>query len=104
MKKIQIDKIEDGMILAKPLMGTAGNVLLSEGLVLKTAMIARLRNWGIQIVTIESNEAPSETETVSPGLEHKPTELDDVFSDVLKNPIMKIIYDSTKAYLAGDHK
>jgi len=98
MRKVLIDKIEDDMVLAKPLMGTTGNVLLSEGVLLKKSMISRLKNWDIPFVYVQSDsEQPEDTSSpttvaVSTG------ELDGIFSDVIKNPIMKIIYEAARDY------
>lgn len=99
MRKVQVDKIEDGMVLAKPLMGSGGNVLLSDGVVLKKAMISRLKNWDVPFVVIQS-EGEDVVEASSPiALEFKTEELDHVYADVIKNPIMKIVYEATRDYL-----
>lgn len=99
MKKIPIDKIEDGMILEKPVMGTGGNVLLNEGVVLKASMIGRLKNWNIPSVSVQSDEEEVEEEAETVSIEYKTQQLDDTFADVMDNPIMKIVYDATKAHL-----
>jgi len=101
MKKIPVDKIEDGMILSRPLMGSAGNTLLSEGVVLKKAMISRLKNWDVPFVVIQSEEENVEEISTAATVEFKTSELDNTFKDVLKNPIMKIVYEATRDYLRG---
>lgn len=98
MKKIPIDKIEDGMVLAKPLIGSAGNVLLNEGVVLKVSMISRLRNWDIPTVTVQSAEETVEETSAAPAVEFHSEALDEVFRDVMKQPIMRIVYEATRDY------
>jgi len=98
MRKIPVDKIEDGMVLAKPLMGSTGNVLLSEGIVLKQSMIPRLKNWDVPTVTVHSGEDVTEEVAAPAAVEFKSEALDAVFKDVIKNPIMKIVYEATRDY------
>jgi hypothetical protein len=103
MKKIPVDKIEDGMVLAKPLMGSAGNVLLSEGIVLKQSMISRLKNWDVPVVVIQSDDEPAEEVAAPVAVEFRTDELDAKFKDVMKNPIMKIVYEATRDYFQNKH-
>ncbi|MFH0920473.1 MAG: hypothetical protein V1913_08925 [Fibrobacterota bacterium] len=98
MKKIPIDKIEDGMVLAKPLIGSAGNILLNEGVVLKVSMVARLRNWDIPSVTVQSTEETVEESSTAQAVEFHSEILDEVFKDVMKHPIMRIVYEATHDY------
>ena len=56
MTKIPLGEIEDGMILASPLIGATGNTLLPTGTILKNAMIARLMTWKIHFVDIVGEE------------------------------------------------
>ena len=104
MKKIPVDKIEDGMILAKPLMGSSGNILLNEGVVLKQSMISRLKNWDVPLVTVQSDQETVEETAAPVAVEFKTEALDAVFSNVIKNPIMKIIYEATRDYLNKNTK
>ncbi len=64
MKKITVDQIESGMILAKPIIGPVGNVLLNEGTVIQSNIVSRLKTWGIASLYIqtESKEAPEKVE------------------------------------------
>jgi len=98
MRKVPIDKIEDGMILAKPLVGTTGNILLNEGVILKGSMVSRLKNWDVPVVYVESENEhavdPENTSTVAVST----TEIDEIFMDVMKNPLMKTIYEAAKDY------
>jgi hypothetical protein len=101
MKKIPVDKIENGMILSKPLIGASGNVLLNEGVVLKTTMIPRLKNWDIPFVTVQGEEEKTAEAAAPLAQEFETKQLDQVFADVLTNPLMKIIYDATLLHLRG---
>jgi len=103
MKKIQVDKIEDGMVLAKPIVGNSGNILLNEGVILKKSMIPRLKNWDVPFVSVQS-EVESVEEVAAPVVvEYKSDVLDEVFKDVIKNPIMKIILESTRDYFRNKY-
>jgi len=98
MKKISIDKIEDDMILAKPIIGSAGNVLLNEGVVLKVSMVTRLRNWDIPTVTVQSADEVVEETSTTQTVEFHSDVLDDIFKDVMKHPIMCVVYEATRDY------
>ncbi|MBL8025474.1 MAG: hypothetical protein JNL74_03640 [Fibrobacteres bacterium] len=98
MRKILIDKIEDAMILAKPLVGANGNILLGEGVELKKSMISRFKNWDIPFVYIHSDGDNSEDASSTAAVAVSNDELDGIFSDVIKNPLMKIIYEAARDY------
>jgi hypothetical protein len=98
MKKIPVDKIEDGMVLAKPLIGSNGNILLNEGVILKKSMISRLKNWDVPSITVQSDQEVVEEVAAPVSVEINTNALDTVFKDAIKNPIMKIIYESTMDY------
>lgn len=101
MKKIPVEKIEDGMILSKPLIGAAGNVLLNEGVVLKISMVARLKNWGVPFVSVQGEEEAAKQESAPAAQEVHSQKLDQTFAGLLDNPIMKIIYEATLHHLQG---
>lgn len=98
MRKVIVDKIEDGLVLARPLMGATGNILLGEGVVLKASMISRLKNWDVPFVYVQSEVEQTEDSSSASGVPVSTDELDEIFTDVMKNPIMKIIYDAAKEY------
>ena len=52
MPKLPINEIEDGMVLANPIIGATGNILLPQGSTLKKSMTARLMTWKIHFVEI----------------------------------------------------
>ena len=93
MKKIPVDKIENGMILGRELCGISGNVLVSKGTQLSTALGRRLKNWGITVVFIEGEEeSPQEENLVTISPENLKNDLMKKFSNVIDKPFMKEIF------------
>ena len=92
MKKIFVEKIEDGMFLARDVCGTSGSALLAKGTKLTETMGRRLKNWGVTYVCIEGEE---EQKQEKPILEISPEQvkeqLESKFVDVIDNPIMKTL-------------
>jgi hypothetical protein len=99
MKKIMVEDIADTMVLAKDVCGPSGNILLSTGTVLTAAMGRRLKNWGIHVVHIESEEEPVPRENV-PRISHEEitSMLKNKFSNVMDNQLMKKIFASAAQY------
>jgi hypothetical protein len=99
MKKLTVDKIEDGMTLGREVCGNSGNVLLSKGTPLSAALGRRLVNWGISAVYIEGEEESFPEESmVSVSPEKLKDELMSKFSNVINNPIMKKIFVAVYQY------
>lgn len=99
MKRVTIDKIEDGMILAKEIRGRSGNVLLNKGVVLNSFMGRRLKNWDILFVYVEGeSDTPGDQceEQVSPQEIKKI--LEDKFSLVMHDPVMKQVFAAVYQY------
>lgn len=93
MKKILAENIEDGMILAREVCGSNGNILLSKGTSLSTALGHRLQNWGIPSVFIEGEEEQvAEENTVSVSPEQLKSQLMEKFSRVINKPYMSKIF------------
>lgn len=95
MKKIIVDEIENGMILAKDVNGASGNALLGKGTTLSSTMGRRLKNWGIPFVYIEGeeeNQEESEESEVSP--EEIKAELEKRFEGIIKIPRMTDIFNA----------
>lgn len=95
MKKIIVDEIENGMILAKDVNGASGNALLGKGTTLSATMGRRLKNWGIPFVYIDGEEENLEEATedgVSP--EEIKSILTERFKGVLTTPRMADIFDA----------
>ena len=53
MRKILVDKLKEGMVLARTLYGYDGNILLNAGIILKKSYIERLKGLGIRELYIE---------------------------------------------------
>lgn len=52
------------MVLAQPIMGASGNILMGPGGLLKTQMAGRLSSWGVHTLWIESEVTETPLETV----------------------------------------
>lgn len=99
MKKIPVDQVLDGMILFRDICGPSGNILLSKGTVITTALGRRLKNWGIAAIVIEGEEeSATEQKEVSVSAEDLKTQMQAVFSSVIDNPIMKKIFIAAYQY------
>ena len=57
MRRILVDAIEDGMVLAQPVEDRLGRVLLGRGDTLQARYRERLKEWGITVVLTEGDEA-----------------------------------------------
>ena len=99
MKKILVENIEEGMVLAQEVCGSGGNVLLTEGVKLSNALAHRLQNWGIPTVYVEGEEEQVEEEnTVSVSPEELKSQLMEKFSRVIKLPYMKEIFTAVHEF------
>ena len=100
MKKILIDTIQDGMIIARDICGSTDNVLLGKGTRLTQSLGKRLKNWGIPFIWIEGEEeqkvekSPTETIYQYDFIKH----LEDKFSQVKDNPIMHDLFVAVKEF------
>nr|MBI3612901.1 hypothetical protein [Nitrospirota bacterium] len=54
MRRIQLDEVTPGMVLAKPVTGLAGQMIVPAGRSLDAPLIARLRDLGMTSVQVES--------------------------------------------------
>ena len=59
---IQISDIEEGMILAEPLVNSFGQTLINSGVVLKKNHARLLKTWNIQTVCVKKDEDEEEVE------------------------------------------
>ena len=53
MRSVPADKLEPGMVLARPLQDLAGRVLLTAKSELTAKYIQRIRSWGFDDLTVE---------------------------------------------------
>jgi len=99
MKKIPVDQAQDGMILFRDICGPTGNILLSKGTVVTSALGRRLKNWGIATIVIDGEEeSTTEQKEVSVSAEELKTQMQAVFSGVIDNQIMKKIFIAAYQY------
>ncbi|MCX7726410.1 MAG: hypothetical protein N2053_06140 [Chitinispirillaceae bacterium] len=95
MRKIPVEKIEDGMILAQDVSGVGGSVLIAKGSTLSSSLGRRLQNWGIKVVIVEGEDdncGIKKTTSFSP--EDLEKHLKEKFSNTLQNRLMKKIFES----------
>ncbi|MDX9701409.1 MAG: hypothetical protein RBU23_00040 [Candidatus Auribacterota bacterium] len=113
MRKMTIDKVQDGMVLAKPLHNIEGKVLLAQGCKLSTRIISRLDEWGCDIVYVEGEpETLSEQKSVlgysckDGDVEKLLEEIELRFSNVSDDPVLQMVKTTLKEHLIrkyGDH-
>lgn len=53
MRKILVDKLKEGMVLARSLHGYDGNILLNAGIILKSSYISKLKDLNIREIYVE---------------------------------------------------
>ncbi len=93
MKKIPVDHITDGMVLAKEVHGKSGNVLLSKGLALNSFLGRRLKNWEIACVFIEGeDDSPEQKNETKVSPQEVREHLEQKFGTRLQSSIMKQIF------------
>jgi len=99
VRKITVDKIDKGMILAEDICGNTGNVLLSNGTQLNGAIGRRLKNWGITEVCIEGDASASimDTDTEHPA-EDIHALLREKFKGVLDSEHMQVLFKAVLAF------
>ena len=93
MKRVLVENIEDGMVLDRDICGPSGNILLGKGTVLSVAIGRRLKNWNISQVQIEGEEeGKKSTDSALASPAEIKSQMENIFSNCLNNPIMKNIY------------
>lgn len=99
MKKISVEKIEDGMALDRDVCGASGSILLSKGTSLSQSIGRRLKNWGVSFVYVEGDEvSEQEKDSVTTSPEEIKMQLMEKFSDTINNPIMKKLFVAVYHY------
>lgn len=91
MKKVALQDVEDGMVLAEPLTGASGNILMGKGIAIKASIIPRLTAWGVTHVSIEGDPEPFEPHSGAEEQEASAS-LEMLFSDKVKTPPMDTIF------------
>ena len=98
MKKVAVPDIQDGMILARPVIGSDGKILLADGEELKSSIAPRLRNWGVFIVFIRE-EGEEQHPSYSEDKQNRLIKLETSFGEVLDNPRMNTLYNAIRQYI-----
>ena len=99
MKKIPVSTITDNMVVGKDICGSGGNILITKGATLSSAMGRRLESWGITTVYIEGEEETQhETNSVTESPEELKQLLLDKFGSAIDNPIMGKIFNAVYEY------
>lgn len=101
MKRVPIDQVVRGMVLAKAVTNAAGLVVLSAGIELTEATIARLETMGVTAVYVEG--APGEEGTPVKTLAELDRELDQRFRNVAADPIQTRIREAVRRHLHATH-
>lgn len=95
MQKIASEAIVAGMILARDITSTTGNILIGHGTALTPSMGRRLKNWSIDFVFIEGEE---ESQFPEPASEVSPEDikaaLKEKFAGHLDDPSMLKIFNA----------
>ncbi|MFH2093912.1 MAG: HDOD domain-containing protein [Pseudomonadota bacterium] len=97
MKRINIDKIQPGMILGRDVANREGRRLLSKDMMLTSKEIRILKMWGIPEVIIHQD--PAAEISLQPEAATKDDKTARVFLDAwftnndCKNPVIKAVYD-----------
>jgi len=91
MRKVPLPEVEDGMVLAKPLTGSSGNVLMGKGIALRTSIIPRLAAWGVTHVYIDGEPSADEL-ALSQGENKIDASLEKLFVGKTENNGMKVIF------------
>ena len=106
MKRILISEVEDGMILAEPVCGNSGQIILQHGSTLTQSLAHRIAARGIQHVVIEGNT--EETEIAQETIETDPSpenniqkKVNAIFEHCDQTEIMKMLVEWYMKY--GTH-
>jgi hypothetical protein len=86
------------MVLAAPMIGASGSVLMDKGVILRAALIPRLEVWGVSDVWIEGEEKVPEEPPVAPEVEDTKIPLEKLFQGQSSRPPMSIIYQCLLRY------
>ena len=103
MKKVSISEIKDGMVLAKPLLGSDGKILMAEGVVLKASMAMRLQNWGVILAYIEHDELKVEEQPKALEKAELLKTVEERFEDTLENINMRTLYNEVVKHIKARH-
>lgn len=64
-KVISVDEIQDGMIIAEPIVNRYGQVLLASGVVLSQQHATFLKTWNVRTIKVTAGAEEEETSEIS---------------------------------------
>lgn len=102
MKRVPMDKVESGMVLAKPITSLAGHVIVSAGTSLDAPLIARLRDMGLTSAHVENR--PGETGDPVESLAELEQALDHRFRRVAGDPELTRMREAIRRHLRTTHR
>ena len=95
MAKLSTERLEPGMVLARPVMNKSGMIMLGEGTELTDNLIEKIRDMGIESVHVQGMSQPDVP------LEALLAALDARFSHVEKDHLMAMIKRLMKEHIEG---
>lgn len=95
MAKLAAERLEPGMVLARPVMNKNGMIMLGEGAELNDSLIEKIRDMGIESVHVKGMSQPDVP------LEALLAALDTRFSHVEKDHLMAMIKRLMKGHMEG---
>jgi len=101
MKKLRIELLQSGMVVAKDIMDITGKLLVAKGVTLSEQLIPRLSQRGVDLVWVESDEEedPFSPEEIAEIKRRIGEELDKRFRLVAQDPIMSGLKEKILGYL-----
>ncbi|HRC43838.1 MAG TPA: hypothetical protein PLT27_07295 [Nitrospira sp.] len=99
MKRVVIEELTTGMILAKPVTNNAGLVVLPVGAELDEATLSRLQRLGLTSVYVEGEPGDANGKT----LDELEAELDHRFRLVAHDPIQSQLREAIRLHLRNTH-
>jgi hypothetical protein len=97
MRRIPIDQVKPGTVLAKEITNAKGLPLMAPGTVLTDALIARLDRIGVTAVYVEGE--PIEGGKAVKTLAELDRELDQRFRKVTADPVQVLIREAIRRHL-----
>lgn len=102
MKRVLFEKIEPGMVLAKPIANLAGQVIVSAGTSLDAPLIARLRDMELTSVHVENR--PGEAGDPVTSLAELEQALDHRFRRVADDYDLTRMREAIRRHLRATHR
>jgi len=99
MRRVVLEELTSGMVLAKPVVNAAGLVVLAAGAELDEATLARLQRLGAASVFVEGEAGDERGKTLA-ELE---AELDHRFRLVRNDPRQLTILEAIRLHLRNSH-